>query len=278
MAGKIKLSKTAVITVANSKGGSGKSTTASMLARTLGEKGYKVLAVDCDSQMDLTNTLGFTVDESLVEFGLTLIDFNKTIYQLIKTKGNVGEYIIETKYKNLDIIAGDDYIGRIEFDLHHEYQRETILKKIMKEMVNQNIYDFIIFDTSTHLGDLAANILNITNHVIIPVPMAMFGIRGIRTFIDFYNQFTEINEELEIMGILMTMYRPNNKIMNERAQTLLTNIFGRELIFNSKISIDANIEKAQWNNVTAVDYAPKARATLQYDDLTKEVIKRVKKQ
>ena len=85
MAGKIKLNKTAVITIANSKGGSGKSTTASMLARTLGEKGYKVLAIDCDSQMDLTNTLGFTVDESLVEFGLTLIDFNKTIYQMIRT-------------------------------------------------------------------------------------------------------------------------------------------------------------------------------------------------
>lgn len=277
MSVKTKLSKTAVITVANSKGGSGKSTTASMLARTLGEKGYRVLAIDCDSQMDLTNTLGFTVDESLVEFGLTLIDFNKTIYQLIRSKGDINEFIIPTKYKNLDIVAGDDYIGRIEFDLHHEYQRETILKKIMKNMINDNTYDFIIFDTSTHLGDLAANILNMTNHVIIPVPMAMFGIRGIRTFIDFFNQFTEINEDLEIMGILMTMYRSSNKIMNERAQSLLTNIFGEELIFDTKISIDTNIEKAQWNNVTAVDYAPKTRATLQYHDLTKEVIKRVQK-
>ena len=276
MAGKIKLNKTAVITIANSKGGSGTSTTASMLARTLGEKGYKVLAIDCDSQMDLTNTLGFTVDESLVEFGLTLIDFNKTIYQMIRSKGDVRDFIIPTKYKNLDIVAGDDYIGRIEFDLHHEYQREAILKKIMKDLVAENAYDFIIFDTSTHLGDLAANILNITDHVIIPVPMAMFGIRGIRTFIDFYNQFTEINENLSILGILMTMYRPNNKIMNERAETLLTNIFGRELLFRTRISIDANIEKAQWNNVTAVDYAPKARATVQYHDLAKEVIKRVK--
>lgn len=274
---KIKLDKTYVLTVANSKGGSGKSTTASMLARTLGENGYKVLAVDCDSQMDLTNTLGFTVDESLVEFGLSLIDFNTTVYQMIKTKGNVREYIVPTKYKNLDIIPGDDYIGKIEFDLHHEYQREAILKKLMKELIASKDYDFIIFDTSTHLGDLAANILNITTDVIIPVPMAMFGIRGIRTFIDFYNQFVELNEDLDIMGIVMTMYRPNNKIMNERAETLLTNIFGQELLFKNKISIDANIEKAQWNNVTAVDFAPKTRATLQYQELAKEVIKRVKR-
>lgn len=274
---KIKLDKTYVLTVANSKGGSGKSTTASMLARTLGENGYKVLAIDCDSQMDLTNTLGFTVDESLVEFGLSLIDFNTTVYQMIKTKGNVREYIVPTKYKNLDIIPGDDYIGKIEFDLHHEYQREAILKKLMKELIASKDYDFILFDTSTHLGDLAANILNITTDVIIPVPMAMFGIRGIRTFIDFYNQFVELNEDLDIMGIVMTMYRPNNKIMNERAETLLTNIFGQELLFKNKISIDANIEKAQWNNVTAVDFAPKTRATLQYQELAKEVIKRVKR-
>ena len=109
MAGKIKLNKTAVITIANSKGGSGKSTTASMLARTLGEKGYKVLAIDCDSQMDLTNTLGFTVDESLVEFGLTLIDFNKTIYQMIRSKGDVSEFIIATTCEKLDLVEGDAY-------------------------------------------------------------------------------------------------------------------------------------------------------------------------
>lgn len=277
MAGKIKMEKTIVLTIANSKGGSGKSTTASMLARTLGEKGYKVLAIDCDSQMDLTNTLGFTVDESLVDFGLTLIDFDKTIYQLIKTKGKITDFIVPTVYKNLDLIAGDDYIGRIEFDLHHEYQRETILKKLMSSLIESNIYDFIVFDTSTHLGDLAANILNMTDHVIIPVPMAMFGIRGIRTFIDFFNQFTDMNKELNILGILMTMYKPSNKILNQRAENLLLGIFSENLLFKTKISIDANIEKAQWNNVTAVEYAPKTRATLQYDEFAKEVIRRVKK-
>lgn len=275
MAG-IKLERTCVLTIANSKGGSGKSTTASMLARSLGEKNYKVLAVDCDSQMDLTNTLGFTVDESLVDFGLQLIDFNKTIYQLIRSKGDPRDFIVQTKYKNLDVIAGDDYIGRIEFELHHEYQREIVLKKLMQKLIDAKMYDFIIFDTSTHLGDLAANILNITDKVIIPVPMAMFGIRGIRTFIDFFNQFTEMNPKLEIMGILMTMYKSSNKIINERAENLLLNIFGQELLFKTKISIDANIEKAQWNNVTAYEFAPKTRAAEQYKELAKEVIRRVK--
>lgn len=272
-----KLDKTYVLTIANSKGGSGKSTTASMLARSLGENNYKVLAIDCDSQMDLTNTLGFTVDESLEEFGLMLIDFNKTIYQMIKSKGNPKDYIVSTKYKNLDIIVGDDYIGRVEFDLHHEYQREFVLKKLLTTLIEENLYDFIIFDTSTHLGDLVANILNITDKVIIPVPMAMFGIRGIRTFIDFYNQFTQMNDKLEIMGILMTMYHPSNKIINERAENLLRNIFDEDLIFNTKISIDTNIEKAQWNNETAFEFAPKTKAAMQYKDVAKEVVKRVKK-
>ncbi len=274
--GSIRLDHTCVLTIANSKGGSGKSTTASMLARALGERNYKVLVVDCDSQMDLTNTLGFTVDESLVEFGLQLADFNKTIYQLIRSKGDPKDYIVRTRYKGLDMIVGDDYIGRIEFELHHEYQREFVLKKIMGELIAENRYDFILFDTSTHLGDLAANILNITDKVIIPVPMAMFGIRGIRTFIDFFNQFGQMNPKLEIMGILMTMYRPSNRIINERAEKLLRNIFGEKLLFHTKISIDTNIEKAQWNNVTAYEFAPKTRATTQYKDLSREVIRRVK--
>ena len=275
MAG-IKLADTCVLTIANSKGGSGKSTTASMLARALAGKNYKVLAIDCDSQMDLTNTLGFTVDESLVEFGLTLVDFNKTIYQMIRQKGKPADFIIPTKYKNLDMIAGDDYIGRIEYELHHEFQREVVLRKIMADLVASRTYDFIIFDTSTHLGDLVANILNMTDKVIIPVPMAMFGIRGIRTFIDFYNQFLEMNPSLEIMGILMTMYRGSNRVINERAENLLLNIFDRSLLFHTKISSDVNIEKAQWNNVTAFDFAPKSRVVQQYNDLAKEVVKRVK--
>lgn len=275
MAG-IKLKDTCVLTIANSKGGSGKSTTASMLARALAGKNYKVLVIDCDSQMDLTNTLGFTVDESLVEFGLTLVDFNRTIYQLIRQKANPADFILQTKYKNLDMIAGDDYIGRIEYELHHEFQREVVLRKIMADLVASRTYDFIIFDTSTHLGDLAANILNMTDKVIIPVPMAMFGIRGIRTFIDFYNQFLEMNPKLEILGILMTMYRGSNKVINERAENLLLNIFDKALLFDTKISGDVNIEKAQWNNVTAYDFAPKSRVVQQYNDLAKEVVKRVK--
>lgn len=275
MAG-IKLKDTCVLTIANSKGGSGKSTTASMLARALAGKNYKVLVIDCDSQMDLTNTLGFTVDESLVEFGLTLVDFNRTIYQLIRQKANPADFILQTKYKNLDMIAGDDYIGRIEYELHHEFQREVVLRKIMADLVASRTYDFIIFDTSTHLGDLAANILNMTDKVIIPVPMAMFGIRGIRTFIDFYNQFLEMNPKLEILGILMTMYRGSNKVINERAENLLLNIFDKALLFDTKISGDVNIEKAQWNNVTAYDFAPKSRVVQQYNDLAKEVVRRVK--
>ena len=78
------------------------------------------------------------------------------------------------------------------------------------------------------------------------------------------------------MGIVMTMYRPNNKIINERAEKLLHNTFGRQLMFKTKIPIDANIEKAQWNNVTAYEFAPKSRASEQYRNLSREVLKRVK--
>lgn len=277
MAKIFKMQNTTVISIANSKGGSGKSTTASMLSIALGQLGYKVLAVDCDSQMDLTNTMGFTVDESLTEFGLKLIDFNKTIYQAMKRKEDLSDYVISTRYANVDIISGDDYISKIEYDLHHEFQREFLLKKISRELIEQRKYDFIIFDTSTYLGDLAANILNVSDYVIIPVPMAMFGIRGIRTFLDFFHQFSAMNEKLKILGILTTLYKPNNKIMNERGQNLIENIFGKEMLFHTKINLDTSVEKAQWNSIAVLEFSPKSKAALQYMDFAREVIKRVSK-
>lgn len=269
--------RTLVIAIANSKGGSGKSTTASMLAIALGEQGYKVLAIDCDSQMDLTNTLGFTVDESLTEFGLQLIDFNQTIYQAIRQKQDLSHFITPTRYENLDLVSGDDYISKIEYDLHHEFQREFLLKRIITPLLESRKYDFVIFDTSTYLGDLAANILNVSDYVIIPVPMAMFGIRGIRTFLDFYHQFLSMNERLEILGILTTLYKPNNKIMNQRGQTLIENIFGREILFETKINLDTSVEKAQWNSIAVLEYSPSSRAAMQYKEFAKEVIERVSK-
>lgn len=272
---KYKPKDTIVISIANSKGGSGKSTTASMLSIALGDSGYKVLAIDCDSQMDLTNTMGFTVDESLTEFGLQLIDFNKTIYQAMKKKEDLKEFVTPTRYRNVDIISGDDYISKIEYELHHEFQREFLLKKISRNLISEKKYDFIIFDTSTYLGDLAANILNVSNYVIIPVPMAMFGIRGIRSFLDFFHQFKMMNEELEILGILTTLYKAGNKIMNARGQNLLENIFGDEMLFSTKIHLDTSVEKAQWNSIAVLEYSPKSKASLQYKEFAKEVVDRV---
>lgn len=277
MSRKYKPKKTTVISIANSKGGSGKSTTASMLSIALGDLGYKVLAIDCDSQMDLTNTMGFTVDESLTEFGLQLIDFNKTIYQAMKQKQELVNFITPTRYLNVDIISGDDYISKIEYELHHEFQREFLLKKISMSLLKERKYDFIIFDTSTYLGDLAANILNVSDYVIIPVPMAMFGIRGIRSFLDFFHQFKVMNEELEILGILTTLYKVGNKIMNMRGQNLLETIFGKEMLFQTKIHLDTSVEKAQWNSIAVLEYSPKSKASVQYKEFAKEVVDRVSK-
>lgn len=106
--------------------------------------------------------------------------------------------------------------------------REAILKKIMKDLVAENAYDFAIFDTSTHLGDLAANIPNITDHVIIPGSYGDVRHKGDKDIHRFLQSVHGDKREPEHTGDTDdSVYRPNNKIMNERAETLLTNIFGR---------------------------------------------------
>ena len=120
------MSITKVIAFANNKGGSGKTTSASNVAAAIAGMGKRVLLIDGDMQLNLT--LSFFDEEAALGFA----ESGKNLYEAIKGERDLADYIVSTKYENLDIIPSSSLMSSIEFDLFAKWQREFILKKCLE--------------------------------------------------------------------------------------------------------------------------------------------------
>ena len=124
---------TKVISFANNKGGSGKSTTCSSVGYALAEKGKKVLIIDGDMQMNLT--LSYFPEEKALEIAKS----GKNLYEAIKEQKPLGEYILKTGYDGIDVVPSSTLMSGIEYELFSKWQREFILKKLLKEIVDGGV-------------------------------------------------------------------------------------------------------------------------------------------
>lgn len=253
---------TKVITVANNKGGSGKTTVVSNLGYALSENNNRILLIDSDMQMNLTYSYGIERN------------FDKNLNVALIKEESLEEYILKTSYHNIDIIISDFDMATIEMTLFTKTLRESVFKRILQPIVEKGIYDYILIDTNPTLGMLNFNILNASNYVFIPVEMSAFGILGLDVVTRFIKQVQGINTELELGGVLRTKVDKRENITKE-ADELLKEFFG-DKILDTYISIDTNIKKAQWNNLPLNIFNPGSRAAKQYKELAKEVIKVVR--
>lgn len=251
---------TKVITIANNKGGCGKSTVVSNLGYCLSEiNNNRILLIDSDMQMNLSYSYGIE----------RKIDNNLNV-SLIKEEP-LFDYIIKTSYDNIDIVISDFDMATIEMTLFTKTLRESVFKRILGPVVEKGIYDYIIIDTNPTLGMLNFNILNASDYVFVPVEMSAFGILGLEVVTKFIAQVQSINNNLSLGGVLRTKVDKRENITKE-SDELLKDVFG-DKILNSYISIDTNIKKAQWNSVPLIAFNHNSRAAKQYKELAKEVIK-----
>lgn len=253
--------ETKVITVANNKGGSGKTSVVASLGHTLSDMGKKVLLIDSDMQMNLSYSYGFERDRM-------------NLNEAIVNEEDLGGYIRKTDFDNLDIIISDFEMATIEMHLFTKTLRETVFKRLLKKTVESGVYDFIVIDTNPTLGMLNLNILNASDYVIVPVEMSAFGILGLEVLIKFINQAQEINEKLELAGVLRTKVDKRESITSE-ADEVLMDVFG-EKIFDSYIPIDTNVKKAQWERQPLNVFNKSSRANKQYTRFAKELMTIVK--
>lgn len=201
---------TKIITIANQKGGVGKTTTTLNLATALSLKGFKVLVIDLDSQGNLSHYLEFksSKDKYTINNLMYTIANNSHI-----TNEDFKSCVYHSDVNNIDYIPADISLAQAEYYLINAMSRESVLKIVIKD--NCNSYDYILIDCLPSLGVLFINALVTSNSVIIPVQTQEFALLGLNELENIINITKErLNPKLEILGILPTM-TDNTKISKE---------------------------------------------------------------
>ena len=258
------MSETRVICFANNKGGSGKSTTCSNVGYGLTELGKKVLLIDGDMQMNLSLSL---FDEEKV---LGFAQSEKNLYEGIKRQDDLTDYIVSSPYENLDLIPSSTLMSSIEYELFTKWQREFILKKGLKHIVESGTYDYILIDAPPTLGGWVMNILCASDEVILPVEATPWGLFGLGNMFEFLEEVRQIAPELRLGGIVITKVDTRKNYFKQTLDTL------KELddvkVFDTYIRVDSGIEWSQDNNVPVIAYRKSSRSAGEYMELTKEIV------
>lgn len=253
---------TKVLCTINNKGGSGKTSVAGSLGYALSEQGNKILLIDSDMQMNLTHSFG--IRENTKNLGRALIRDESLL-----------EYILKTKFPLIDIIISDLSMSTIEMSLFPKMHRETILKNILLPVLELGLYDYVIIDTNPTLSVLNLNVVNASNYCIIPVTADSFGVENIKTVLMFIKQAQKYNKDLKGAKILINKYDIRNKIITLQCEAFVRKNYSN-LLLDTIISVDNNMQKAQMNNLPVLDFKTDSRISKEYRNLCKEIIKIVR--
>lgn len=254
--------KSKVICFTNNKGGSGKSTVCANLGYELSQKGYRVLLLDGDMQMNLT--LSFFGEEDV----LAMAKSSKTLYEAVVNKDDLSDYIVDTPYENLYIIPSSTLLSQIEFQLFTMMQREFVLKKCLSGIKKSGEYDYILIDAPPTLGNWVVNILCASDKCIMPVEASPWGLFGLANMFEFLEDIKEISET-ELMGVVITKvderknyYRQTKEVLSE---------YEGIPVFETVIHVDSAVEWAEDNSVPVSVYKKSTRSAKEFRELANEI-------
>lgn len=242
-----------IITIANSKGGTGKSTTAHTLAYGLYNRGYKTLLIDLDNQANTTFNCGLDINNKET---LTSLDF---------IKGNINA-IIHTKA--VDIIPANDYLRAAAL----EVTSNDMLKNALQQV--QPFYDYIVIDTPPLIANLTINAFNCSNDIIIPVQADVFSLQGFAQIKQIIEDIqARYNPQLKVAGLLLTRYN-SRAIINKDIREMLNGL-AKQLktkVFNNAIPQCIAVCEAQAMQKNLLEYAPNSTAAKQYNAFIDEYL------
>ncbi len=256
-----------IITIANQKGGVGKTTTTVNLAASLAKKGKKVLIVDADPQTNATTSLGFNRN-----------DYEYNIYHVLIGIKTISEVILPTKVNNLDIVPANIGLVGVEREFYNsgKANRELLLKEALKPI--KDIYDYIIVDSPPALGPITINALGAADSVIIPIQCEFFALEGLAQLLNTINLLKKsINPKLTIKGFLPTMYMGNNNLSRQVLEDL--SLHFKDKLFLDKenrfIIVPRNVKIAESPSFgqSVIEYAYNSKGALAYIDLAKSILK-----
>ena len=259
--------ETKVISFANNKGGSGKSTTASNVGAALAMSGKRVLMIDGDMQMNLT--LAFMDEEKALDYAKS----GDNLYSVVKDGRDFSSVIIKDVLKNLDLVPSSTLMSSIEFDLFAKWQREFILKKAIEGVKTSGAYDYILIDSPPTLGGWVMNVICASDYVVIPVEATPWGVFGLANMVDFVNEVRALVPEVSILGISVTKADERKKYFKETLAELgAQDAFP---LFKTVVHTDSAVEWAQDKSMPVVAYKKSSRSAKEYIELAKEIHKNV---
>lgn len=236
-----------------------KTTTAVNLGAYLAERGKRVLLIDLDPQANLTSWLGFGTESGK----------GKSIYDVLVGEAHIDEILRDSKINKLWVAPSVVELAGAEKLLANEVGRDTILKKKLKDMVDE--YDYLLFDCPPSLGVITINALTAAREVFIPVETKILALNGLVTLTHTIQLVKErLNPSLEITGIIACMYESRTNLSREVVEKLRAR-FGKK-VFKTIIRENVRLAECPISGLPIHLYAPGSAGAHDYENLTDEVI------
>jgi len=251
-----------IISLANQKGGVGKTTTAINLAASLAVLEQKVLLIDADPQANATSGLGFD-----------LKNVQSSIYECIVDEIEAEKVILKTDIANLDIIPSHIDLVGAEIEMLNLPNREKVMKNAIEHL--KNVYDFIFIDCSPSLGLITVNALTASDSIIIPVQCEYFALEGLGKLLNTIKIIqNRLNKNLEIEGFLLTMFDGRLNLSNQVYDEVKRHF--QDMVFETVIQRNVKLGEAPSYGKPVILYDASSKGSINHMNLAREILQRNK--
>ncbi len=256
------MASSTVFTIANQKGGVGKTTTAINLAAALAEQKITTLLVDLDPQANATSGLGIEKQEG------------RSVYPVLMGEGDINDMVVETGRKYLSLLPSEVDLAAAEIELAQSDDYLAQLKIALAPLIESGRYEAILIDCPPALGMLSMNSLAIANYLLVALQCEYLALEGLGQILGVVERLKEagVNDNLKIGGIVMTMFDIRTRLSREVVEEVRENL--PELIFDTVVPRTVRLSEAPSFGQTIFEYDKLNPGATAYRKLAKELVKR----